>query len=234
MRLLSLILGILFFSECFSQHIIYLIPGHGSDCRIFSKIDFPEGYNIVHMEYELPGRKESMKQYAVRLSSQIEDGDDFTLIGVSLGGMLAVEIAEIKNPKRTIIISSAKNRNELPGRYRFQRKIPIYKMVGPRLAKAGAKILQPLVEPDRNKEKETFKSMLNNKDRKFIKRAIHLIITWKRETNSAPVTHIHGSNDHTIPHRNVKYDTLVKGGSHMMTLTRPEEISKIITGILLN
>ncbi|MEQ9186337.1 MAG: alpha/beta hydrolase, partial [Cryomorphaceae bacterium] len=117
---------------------IYLIPGQGSDARIFSKIEFPEGYEVVYVAYELPNEGESMADYARKLARQIEEDTGFILIGVSLGGMLASEIAEFKHPKQVILIASAQNANELPKRYTFQRRLPLYKLVGPKLSKWGA------------------------------------------------------------------------------------------------
>jgi len=211
---------------------IYLIPGQGSDLRVFSKIKFPPNYEICHIKYVIPPKGESLPAYAKRLSNQIPDDEKFIIVGVSLGGMIAAEIAEIRNPEKVIIISSAKNSTELPKRYNFQKKIPVYKLVGPKLSKSGAKILQPIVEPDRNREKETFKLMLEAKEPEFLKRTIPMIINWERESNSKKIIHIHGDNDKTIPVRNVKYDYLIKDGSHMMTLTEPEKISAILEQIL--
>ncbi len=211
---------------------VYLIPGQGSDERIFSKISFSDKYEVIPIKYEMPLKHETMAAYAKRLSVQIKEQEGFILIGISLGGMLATEIAEIKNPKQVIVISSAKNANELPDRYSFQRRWPVYKIVGPNLSKLGAQILQPIVERDRNKEKETFRAMLAAKDPLFLKRTIQMIVTWERTTNSNKIIHIHGTKDHTIPIRNVSYTHLIEGGSHMMALTRADEISKILEGVM--
>jgi hypothetical protein len=137
------------------------------------------------------------------------------------------------NPKKIILISSAKCRAELPIRYKFQRGFPVYRIVSGKLAKKGAEIMQPLVEPNRNKEKETFISMLNDKDPDFLKRTIKMILEWKRVDYRGDIIHIQGDKDRTIPIRNVKYNYLVKNGSHMMVLTRGVEISKLVNEILL-
>ncbi|MEQ9188628.1 MAG: alpha/beta hydrolase, partial [Cryomorphaceae bacterium] len=94
------------------------------------------------------------------------------------------------------------------------------------------KRLQPIVEPDRKKEKETFKAMLDAKDPLFLKRTIGMIIHWERDTNTTEVIHIHGDRDHTLPIKHVEYDYLIKGGSHMMTLTRADELSQLLADIL--
>ena len=211
---------------------IYLIPGQGADSRLFNNLEIEGDFEIVHIQYFTPEANTSLREYAIELIDQIDTSESFILLGVSLGGMLACEIAELTNPHKTIIISSAKSINELPKRYTFQRKFPLYKIIGPRLAKLGSKILQPIVEPDRNKEKETFKRMLGAKDPVFLRRTIAMIINWNRQQAGSNIIHIHGDNDRTIPLRNVNADFTIKNGSHMMTLTNGKAIGRIVNEIL--
>lgn len=93
--------------------------------------------------------------------------------------------------------------------------------------------LQPIVEPDRNKEKVTFESMLQKKNKFYMKQSVNLIINWDRVTFSKNIIHIHGSNDHTLPIKNIKADFIIKNGSHMMTLTNGEEINMLIMSLLV-
>lgn len=231
----------LWFGCCFAimlnaqEHIpVYLIPGQGGDGRLFNNLTLPAGFETKHVIYERPEEGMSMQAYARQLIKQIDTTNKFILIGVSLGGMLATEMSELVDADKVIIISSAKGRHELPGRYTFQRKFPIYKLVSPKTAKFGAKLLQPIVEPDRQKEKETFKAMLRDKDAIFLRRTIEMIMHWNRTEAPKNIIHIHGDKDHTIPIRKVAYDILVPGGSHMITLTRGEEISRLVEGVLLD
>jgi pimeloyl-ACP methyl ester carboxylesterase len=234
-KLFLLFVGATSFSFGQTQGTIYLFPGQGSDSRIFDSIDFDSAYKTKVIEYDTPEKGMSMSNFAQQLINQIDTTENYILLGVSLGGMLCVEINEILSPKKTIIISSAKNCRELPIRYRFQKVIPIYKLVPKKMILAGAKILQPIVEPDRKKNKTVFKSMLAAKDARYMKRTVGLIIHWDRTENSKDVVHIHGTKDHTIPLRNIKNPrTVVQNGSHMMTLTRAEEIQEIVNSILAN
>jgi len=211
---------------------VYLIPGQGADDRLFRNIILDERYELRHINYTTPQQGTTLPEYAKTLAEQIDIRYPFVLIGVSLGGMLAVEMNEFLSPEKTIIISSAKNRNELPGSYRFQRKIPLYKIISARLTKFGAKIMQPIVEPDRKKEKAIFKSMLNDKDPNFLKRTIEMIMNWERINYNEKIIHIHGERDKTIPIRNVQYDYKIDKGSHMITLTQGAEINDLLLKIL--
>ncbi len=211
---------------------VYLIPGQGSDFRLFDSLNLGGGYNLINVHHCVPEEGMTMAEYANELFYQIDTTQKYVLIGVSLGGMLAVEINGIHTPLKTIIISSAKSRNELPLRYRFQEHIPIYKAVSGDLSKKGALLLQPVVEPDRNNQKDTFIAMLEDKDPDFLKRTIAMILEWQRTEYPENIIHIHGDKDRTIPIGNVKHDYLIEGGSHMMVLTRGGEISKLIVKIL--
>lgn len=214
------------------KHTVYLIPGQGADARLYKNLKLDTAFQVKHIKYFTPDKDWDMETYARELSKQIDNSEIFSIVGVSLGGMLATEMADFLNPEKVIVISSAKSRREFPGRYRFQEKIPVHRIVPGFVIKAGARILQPLVEPDRNKDKATFKSMLRNKDPQFLKRTTTMILTWERVNYNDKIVHIHGDSDRTLPAKNINYDYLVEDGSHMMVLTRGELISEIVTDCL--
>lgn len=212
---------------------VYFFPGQGSDERLFSKIKLDSNYKTVYINYPVPGEGTSLAQYAKQLSQQIDTSGKYVFIGVSMGGMICSELSEYMSPEKVIVISSAKCAKELPFRYTFQRSFPLNKIVPQNLVKWGAQLLQPIVEPDRNNDTETFKSMLSGKNPEYYKRTVDMIINWEKESYNSKIIHIHGTNDHTIPFRNVKADYTLQDGSHMMTLTRGDEINGIIRSILL-
>jgi pimeloyl-ACP methyl ester carboxylesterase len=235
MRLLFFVLLLNLRHSLFSNTIttVYLFPGQGSDERLFSKIKLDSTFRIVNVVYPVPEKGTTMNQFAHVISKQIDTSGNYIFIGVSLGGMLCTEMADFMHPEKIIIISSAECSKELPFRYRFQKTIPLNKIIPKRLMKWGAQVLQPIVEPDRKKDKAVFKSMLKNKSPLYYKRTVDMIINWDRKKGNSSIIHIHGTNDHTIPIRNVKTDYTIKDGSHMMTLTRGDEINNIIRSILM-
>ncbi len=216
-----------------TKTVVYLIPGQGADARQFSRLKIEPQFEVRNIEYFTPQKGVKMHEFAQVLAQQIDTTGSYVIIGVSLGGMLAVEMADFLDPEKIILISSAKCRDELPGRYTFQKTIPINKLVPAKMTKWGAKLLQPLVEPDSKSDREFFLEMLNDKDPVFLKRTANMIIRWEKNEYMPDIVHIHGDNDHTIPIRSVDYDYLVADGSHMMVYTRADEISRLINTILL-
>ncbi len=213
---------------------IYFFSGQGADKRLFDSLDIDPSFKKTFIEYGTPERKISLKEFAVQHAQKIDTTENYFLVGVSLGGMMCAELNEILDPEKTVIISSCKNRKELPFRYRFMRFIPLNEIIPAFVQFAGAKILQPVVEPDSRNNREVFKSMMNAKSPRYIKRTVRLIIRWERRRNDKDVVHIHGDNDHTLPLRNIRDpDFIIENGSHMMTLTRAREISQLLNEILL-
>ncbi|MFI5171641.1 MAG: hypothetical protein ACHQFW_04580 [Chitinophagales bacterium] len=219
--------------DLFSQeHLkVYLIPGQGSDERIFKNLVWDEFIDTVHIKYELPLVNETMEEYAVRISKQIDTTEKFAIIGVSLGGMIACELADIIQPEKAIIISSASSSEEIPAMYKFFKRFPVHQEISSSIFKYSTFILQPLYEPDRSLEKETCVNMIHDKDALFIKRAVNLIVSWNRkeaDNKNKPIVHIHGDADNTLPVENIEADYIITNGSHMMTLTRADTLSVII------
>ncbi len=212
-----------------TKTVVYFFHGQGADKRLFDSIQLSDSFEMRCIDYGTPERGSTMNSFARELAKQIDTTKKFVLVGTSLGGMLCAEMSEFLHPEKTILISSAANRKELPFRYRFQRIIPLYFIVPGFVMKGSARILQPIVEPDRKHNKATFKSMLKAKNGKYMRRTIKMIIHWKRKENSAKIIRIHGDNDHTLPIRNMEeVDYRVENGSHMITLTRGQEISGLL------
>ncbi len=71
---------------------VYLFPGQGSDERLFSKITLDSNYQLIPIVYPIPARGADMKDFAKTISTQIDTSGKYVFIGVSLGGMLCVEL----------------------------------------------------------------------------------------------------------------------------------------------
>ncbi len=214
--------------------IVYLFPGQGSDERLFKHLELPSGYHRVNISYPVPEKHETMALFASRFIEEIDQSSPFILMGVSLGGMICTELSDTLAPLKTILISSAKSIRELPHRYTINQHIHLNRIIPKRMTKGGARMLQGIVEPDRKHDKETFVEMLKAKDPLYLKRTVDMIVNWERSSWSEKIIHIHGDRDHTIPIKNIEYDYLIEEGSHMMMITRADEINQILTGILMH
>ncbi|MFT4760495.1 MAG: hypothetical protein ACI9LN_002468, partial [Saprospiraceae bacterium] len=102
---------------------IYGISGLGADKRVFKylKLDC----EFISIDWIPPCENESIESYSLRLSKVINTNEEFGILGVSFGGLVATEISKKLNPKLTILISSAETNQELRSIYSFFGKTGI-------------------------------------------------------------------------------------------------------------
>lgn len=210
---------------------IYFLPGLGADHRLFNALSI-QGHHLVYVTLPVPVRGQSMTSYAKEISKQIDTSGKFMLIGVSLGGMVACELASLINPHKVILISSARSRSEIPALYRLQARLKLNKIIPGWLIKYSAILLQGIYENDSWKDRKFFRSMILVKPSIYYKRTVDMIVNWDRTESRPDIIHIHGTGDRTLPFSLVKPHYVVKDGSHMMVYTRAKEINQILDQIL--
>ena len=210
---------------------IYIISGLGADKRMFQNFSF-EGYNVIHIDWILPLENETLQNYALRISENIKD-ENAILIGLSFGGILSVEISKIKKFKKVFLLSSAKTKFEIPFYYRFLGKLNLLKIIPNSILKRVNYLTYLVFGAKTNFEKNLLKDIIKNTDKHFLKWALHQIMNWKNENYSENIVHIQGDSDLILPHNFIKYDYLIKDGTHFMTLNQSKEIETIIIENLL-
>ena len=80
---------------------IYCISGLGADHTVFDRLDI-NGEKVC-ISWIPSFEWESLKDYARRLTAQVDTSEPFLLLGVSFGGMLAVEMNKFISPEKNHI-----------------------------------------------------------------------------------------------------------------------------------
>jgi pimeloyl-ACP methyl ester carboxylesterase len=206
----------------------------GADKRIFSKLKLNAKINIIHIDWIAPNKNESLATYAQRLSKVIDITQTFALIGVSFGGMIAVEMAKILKPITTVIISSTMFGAQLPALYRFAGKLRLLKLIPAQLLKSSNRLTQNYYFGTRSSdEKILLSEIIRDTDPYFLKWAIGSILSWKNEIRPERIYHIHGTNDKILYAKTARPDFVIENGTHFMVYQNAEEISDIIDKLLL-
>lgn len=212
----------------------YFISGLGADRRIFSKIKLDERIDIIHVDWITPLKNESLLSYAKRLSEIIDTDKPYALVGVSFGGMIAVEISKILNPLLTIAISSTILSYELPVLYRLAGKLRLIKLIPSGLIKSSNRFSQNFFFGTKSIEEKTLLSrIISDTDPKFLKWAIGSILEWRNIIRPDRLYHIHGTKD-KILYSKAKPDFSIQNGTHFMVYQNAKEISGIIDKLVLN
>jgi pimeloyl-ACP methyl ester carboxylesterase len=205
---------------------VYFIAGLGADRRIFHHVQLPQGFEMVHLDWIKPLPGESLHSYALRLAEGIDTNEPFALAGLSMGGMIAVEIARHHKPALTILLSSIPCSGHLPFYYRLAGKLQLHKLVPISFFKS-ASFLKRFFTTETNADKLLIRRLIQETDNHFIRWAIGAILGWDCSTCPSPYVHIHGKRDYILPARFTKPGHFLKGG-HMMVLTQAAEVNAIL------
>ena len=201
---------------------IYCISGLGADKRAFDFLVLE--YELKHLEWIDPFPNETIEAYAERLSEGIDQDQPFVLIGLSFGGMVAVEIAKITLPVCTIQISSVDHRDELPKLYRFIGKTGITRL----LPKFCFNIPTPLAAfAFQTNNKRLLSAIIKDSDAEFTKWAVNAILNWRNEQKIKQIIQIGGEKDLILPSKR-SMNHIVKGGGHFMIVDKADELSEIL------
>lgn len=210
----------------------YLLSGLGADGTVFQYLDF-EGVEVEYMEWLPPLPKETLPAYAKRMTQKITTPHPI-LVGLSFGGMVAMEIAKQIPVKKVILISSAKERKELPWFYRFSAKLKLQKILPYTLIKRTNGFTYWIFGATSAHEKALLKEIFRKTPTTFLKWAINAILTWKNTEISTHILHIHGDKDRILPYKNVKDTLCITGGGHSMIVNKAHEITPLINKFLNN
>lgn len=82
------------------------------------------------------------------------------------------------------------------------------------------------------KLKKLLHQIIRESDIRFVRWAISAILHWKNMTIPGNIIHVHGSADKLLPCRYVKADYVIEGGTHVMTLDKHPEISRLLQQLI--
>lgn len=207
------------------QPKIYLIPGMGADARLFEGL-LREGLDFEVLEFIPPLSRETLPDYAQRLARSIDVHQPFIIGGVSLGGVMATEIAHAHAAQGLLLISSVKHAGEFPLYFRLGRYLPLHRLFsggflrrhGPRASRKHLPDWQQVILRD----------LRRDADDAFIEWAIHAVIHWRGRHLHPNCLHIHGTRDFMLPGLFLGRRVSVPGGRHVMVVTHARQIVSII------
>lgn len=210
---------------------IYFVSGLGADERVFRELKF-EGYRPVHIRWLEPERGESLSDYAHRLSKQIQS-DRPILVGLSFGGLVAVEMAKQIDVEQVILLSSTKTTAEIPFYYKIFRWFPLHRVFPFKtLLWALYWFADWVFSAETVEEQKLLKVILLDTDPHFLKWALHRVVVWQNHTIPDSLHHIHGLRDRIFPARWIKPDVAIEQAGHLMVLNRASRVSDLITQII--
>lgn len=231
---------------------LILLPGMGADERLFrlQKIAFP---HLLVPRWISPLRDESLPAYAARFARHIDPGVPFFVGGVSLGGMIAAEMARQsvigtdespRSPRSPVIkacflIASIRGPQELPRRAMIFRHVMPLAMAALTVAPLLARVFHFLAGWAIGRNRREILRQLADADGAFLRWATRAMLTWSqvpekgvgadRAKASVPVFQIHGTGDRILPIRLTQPDQRVEGGGHIdLSLSHADKVNEFL------
>ncbi len=212
---------------------VYFMPGLAASTSIFERIHLPEDqFEMYLLEWILPEPKETLKSYVARLAIHVKHPNP-VLVGVSFGGIVVQEMAEIIPVQKTIIISSVKTRNEFPRRLKLAKTTKAYKLVPTGLIQNLEDFGKFAFNQTLTQRAKLYEKYLSVRDKSYLDWAIESVVLWDRVEPNPLVIHIHGDKDEVFPIKYIQNCIVVKGGTHIMILNKHKWISENLPKFIL-
>ena len=211
---------------------VYFISGLGLNERIFSvlRIQHPNPRYIRWIE---PKKEELLVDYCQRLLAQIEPSDSPPiLVGLSFGGIVALEIAKLIPVQQIVLISSIKHTDEKPGIFNFLRYVPVHKVTRRSMMEGTVKFWAPFFGVRMRKHQQAFLELLSGCSDHYMSWAVERIVRWENTEVPANLIHLHGTQDRIFPHSLIQYPETIRGGDHGMVVSHADHISDRLNKII--
>lgn len=211
---------------------VYFIAGMGADRRLFRHIRLPEGYQMQFVDWVKPEEDETISTYASRLTGQIDTSRPFALVGVSLGGIISVEIAKRHPAAATVIIGSIPVSTQLPGYYHtLGHRLGLLNVLPGSFFK-GAASVKRFFTRETATDKQLIWQMIDESDDEFLLWAMRAVLKWENKELPQPLWHIHGSRDIVFPIGLTRPSHKVRRAGHLLVMTHAEEVNAILQEVL--
>ncbi|WP_413999106.1 alpha/beta hydrolase [Flavobacterium sp. W1B] len=212
---------------------VYFMPGLAASALIFERIVLPEAVFEIHLlEWEIPLDKESLGDYAKRMSQKIKH-ENPVLIGVSFGGILVQEMAKYIVTRKVIIISSVKSNLEFPRRMKIAKITKAYKLIPMNLILNLENLAKFSFGEKMNHRLKLYEKFLSVRDIGYLEWSVEKVIMWDRTVVDEKVIHIHGSLDDVFPIKYIKNCIVIEGGTHIMILNKYRWFNAYLPEIIL-
>ncbi len=171
----------------------------------------------------------SLNHYASALAGRVDASRAHALIGVSMGGMVAQELALLTKPKRTVIISSWKGPQEMPTPLRLLRGTHPERLLTPAFLKRLLPVVRWQMGLEDADDERLFDAFTRDTAIEQLRVQIAAVLAWEGPERPVPsLSRIHGDHDRLMPIGHIEDAEVIHGGGHFMVYNRAREVSVVL------
>lgn len=214
---------------------LILVPGMGVDGRVFT----PQRAAFPMMEIPAwidPEVNEPLSHYATRLAASLPKSEAPTVVGgLSMGGMVALEMAKHVNARAVVQISSCDHPDAVLPLLTMSE--PIGQSVSTGVLNLGKRLAALFVGRGGvpSEHRRLVQQMLKDISIDFIRWAGYAITRWPGLADpGVPVHHIHGTRDWVIPISRLRTPPtrIVQGGAHVLNMSHEREVNEFLREVM--
>lgn len=208
---------------------VYLIPGLGTDARLFSRMELG-GYRTSVLEWPVYPAGITLAALALDMAAKVDAQRPHVLVGVSMGGMVAQELALLTAPQRVVLISSITGRSEMPPLLHLTRWTGLHHLITDATVRWSWPLRRHFGVQDKAIAR-LLSDMAVDQGGTRIRRGTHAIVHWPGSRWEGPLQRIHGDRDRVLP-MCFPVDQVVPGGTHPMVITHGPQVSDAVLRLL--
>lgn len=206
---------------------VYFIPGLGADERIFSNLNLT-GVEEHYLNWIDPEDCKTLADYAKLYEPMIDTSEPFYLLGMSMGGMMAIELQKLIEPEKMILVSTVKTRSEISVQLRTVARMRLNALFSGSVIQNLSGLIDAVVPWQTQTQRKLFLDMLHNSTPEFLEFSINACINWDNETMPRNYVHLHGTRDPLFPSSRAKNAEIIEGGNHFMIYEMGAEMTRRI------
>lgn len=207
---------------------IYQVSGLGANQKAFEYLRINPEFETVYLPWIQPETGESLEHYTMRMAEKINTGEDFILMGLSFGGIVVQEMNRFLDPKVNILISTVKNRRELPPFMKLSSKINLHKLVPSSFLTSEKGFSYALFRKLYDAKMPDIYEFFEFRDPYYLKWSIDRIVNWQNNVEMKNFVHYHGDKDLIFPFSYLHDVEKIPGGTHLMVVQKAKKLSELI------
>jgi|GEM_PF-4647420 len=219
-----------------SSLIICLPLGHSFDFFTFSDILANVKF-IYWPDIDSESRISQLADTIIEQNREICNKADI-ILGISIAGLLAIEIANKKeNIQKVILISSIKSAKEKPNSFKIFKFIRLYNILPISLLNGNTLLMQFIyklwyLSSEKNATKY-YQKVIKNEKPQQIRKTLRLLFAWNGQLSERKkVLHIHGTNDQIFPIRKLHNVEIIDKAEHFNIMLYKSKIISLINAFI--
>ena len=214
-----------------AQPTLLLFPGLGADARVFApQRDIPARIEVADWPEPL-SQRESLADYSARIAAAIGPRPNLYVGGVSLGAMVALEVARPLAARGVFLIGGCRSHRQIAPL--FKAVLALGGLMPPSWVRASLAVTPLALKIFENLDPDHIALMtrvLRDHSARQIRWSCRALLQWEccAMPPDVPVHAIHGEQDEVVPLRNVNPQRVVPGGHHLINLSHADAVNAFI------